>query len=296
MSVRAGLLVLAALAACAGPASSDGATHGTPASCSLAVAPQPLANIGPDVTLRVPCGGTTSGAIASVGELAGGLLQWSAAIAGDPSFTLATTQFSSCATMPPAVALVQFAPPVSAKLGDAFDAVVTITAAGEAFPRGTVKVHGEIVPPTIIVAPHVVDFGDVPVGTKPSATIVFHNPTSVTLLIIPPPDAPPFTYDRLAVGVTPGSIASRDVVLDALAEGDDSTVATWTLMPRPDLDLPVSCAGTASVSAHAHVVASPDAGGDARDAGADAVHAPADAGVDEAPAETGDDAPTRAQD
>jgi hypothetical protein len=194
-------------------------------------------------------------------------------VSGDPSFTVDKGTFESCVTEPPAVAFVHFTAPVMAEPGDSFDAVVTISAEGDAFPSGTVNVHGEIVRPTVTLDPRVVEFGDVPFGTHPSATVVFRNMTTVTLLIIPPPDAPPFVFDRGAVGVLPGSIASRIVSVGAISEGNHAADAIWSLMPRPDLDLPPSCAGTASVSLHALVLAPADGGTDAADA-------PTEAGAD----------------
>jgi hypothetical protein len=132
--VRVALIGLVAVAACTGSQHSTDGISG----CSAAVKPEPVANIGPDLTMHGTCGGIARGAVASVSEAAGGLVTWSASIAGDTALGLEMFGFTSCASSPPQVAFVRFAPPLSARPGDAFDGVVTVRANHDVFPAGTV--------------------------------------------------------------------------------------------------------------------------------------------------------------
>jgi len=253
------ILGLAALAGVAACGASGPVANGTPG-CSEGVKPEPIANLGPDLTLHGACGGVARGAVASVSESAGGLLNWNARIAGDPYFDLEMFGFTSCASSPPQVARVRFSPPLSAKPGDGFDAVVTISAAHDAFPTGTVKVHGEVGAPVVTVDHKAIDFGDVVIDSQPTAKLEFRNESQSPLtLLAPTNDARlPFLFGSSVL--LPGSGAVEvSVGLRADTLGDSSTTAVWTATTLPNDDLPPGCATMISTPLHVRVVP-PDGG------------------------------------
>jgi hypothetical protein len=263
MRGRTALLALAGVAACAESRPPGGPTldHGGFAQpCTGLIAPKALANIGPDLTLRATCGSTTKGAVASISETAGGFLSWTAAITGAPAFALEKTTFLSCETIETPVAFVDFKAPTSAEPGDAFDAVVTISAADGSFPSGTVKVHGEVTRAVASVDHPTVDFGEVEILSLLSTTLVFHNESTVSVSVAPPASAPPFLYEHAPVLIASQRSAESVVTFEPTAEGDASAVATFTVTPYSGDMGPATCNSTITVSLHARVVASLDAG------------------------------------
>jgi hypothetical protein len=278
MHRHAVLVALVAVAACSG---SKGVTNadGGPPGCSTAVTPVPVANLGPDLTLRSTCASTVHGPVASVGEIAGGILSWSATIAGDPSLTLDVTSFASCASSDTQVALVSFTPPRTAKPGDAFDAVVTVHASHDAFPAGTVKVHGEVVTPVVTAVNPVIDFGGVPVGTSQGQELVFNSEmSSPVTLVLPTLDAnSQFDLGHSNLEVVLGKSTKVVVSIHSRTLGDVSATAVWVVTPVLNTTLPTGCTSTVTTTLHAHVVPWGATSSDAGDAGADG---PADAAVD----------------
>jgi hypothetical protein len=261
---RAAPFVLLALAACHGnvsnpPQAPESCFSRVPAAAPPATA---LANIGPDLQLVSPCGGRAQGAVASVNAISGGVLSWTASIAGDPSFTLEQTSFMTCA-LSTSIAMVAFLPPVSAKPGDAFDAVVTIRAEGDAFPPGTVNVHAVVGAAMAAVDRAAIDFGDVEINMLQREPLMFRNESNSPIDIVAPPLDPdlPFQYaDGLdVIQLDPGGIASSGVALRPYALGDYSTTAVWVVTTAPEGTLPAGCTSTLSTALHVRIVL-PDGG------------------------------------
>jgi hypothetical protein len=261
---RVAPVALVAVAACGGHIDTIGGAGQAPGSgvCSSPHAATPLANIGPDLQLRAACGGAARGAVASVSDVGDGAVEWSASIAGAPALQLDMSTFTSCSQGAPKIATVSFEPPLSAKPGDVFDAVVTIRAAGDAFPPGRVNVHAEVEAPVVTVDRPTIDFGDVTLGAHPVEMLVFHNETATPIIVLAPGGSPPFEYDPADKPIDPGGRSPRVVSIFGDATGEYSTVAVWTTTARPDLQLPDGCTGSIRVPLHVRLVA-PDAGADA---------------------------------
>jgi hypothetical protein len=204
------------------------------------------------------------GAVASVSEPGAGALNFSASIAGAPELVLEGQTFTTCAAFPPAVVFVSFTPPITAKAGDTFDAVVTISADDHSFPTGTVNVHAEVGAPSVTVDRPAVDFGDVPVGeVQPLEMLVFSNRSSETVVVASPPPDPPFDYVRPDIAIAPGATEIRYLTVLNKTPGDFASVSVWQTRPQSILELPAGCGVTLSVPVHARVV-TPDASADAR--------------------------------
>jgi hypothetical protein len=261
---RAALVGLVAVAACgSGVQPPD---YGMVPLCPAQNA-TPLANIGPDLHLRAPCGGVVTGVVASVAELGTGSFNWNASIEGDPALQI-SGGFPMCTVKPePQLATVQFVPPLSAKPGDSFDAVVTITAGDDVFPAGAVNVHAEVVQPTVTVDRSTIDFGDVSLDGHPSEMLVFRNETAAPIVVVAPASAPPFVYDQDRTSIPSGAASARRVGVFGDTPGDVTTVSVWTTTAGPDTELPEGCTGSISVSVHARLIA-PDGG--MQDSSADA--------------------------
>jgi hypothetical protein len=277
---RAGLVALFATAACrASPDQPvfEPPTQSPPVSQCAAQRDPPVANIGPDVTLRTACGGSAVGAVASIDEPGAGFVPWTASITGDPEIGLRggpEMSFVTSSASGPIVAFVVFTAPRDAKPGDSFNAVVTVSSTCADFAPGTVKVHAEVGTPLVIVAPEAVDFGDVTLGTGARQMLMFRNEDTALVSVGVSVATPPFQYDGLAQALLrPGTTGTAFVSVFASTPGDFSTLALWETSPVIDgglIDggLPAGCAGTISVPVHAHVVGG-DAGADA-DVDADA--------------------------
>jgi hypothetical protein len=210
---------------------------------------KPRVFIGPDVNLQVLCGNTTRGAVASINQTGPGQTGWSVSIAGDPSFFTVPGQTKVCVGQPPAVVDVDFLPPITATPGDAFHAVVTIVADDDAFPTGTVKVHGVVVAPSITADKTVVDFGDLAYGVEARQTITFRS--DQTLNITPPPEHLfPFEIVR-APSAAGGSTWTISV---SAIDGDYAVDTTWSQRASNDPSIPVACNWSMKVPFRVHVL------------------------------------------
>jgi hypothetical protein len=225
----------------------------------------PNANLGPDLSLRVLCGQSAIGGIASVSEEGPGATSWTVTLVGDSAFTVDQRSLVTCQAGGTTVATVSLQAPPDALPGATYDAVATIRAEGDAFPPGTVKLHGEVVAPSVTVAP-TLDFGDVPAGKTVVQPIhfiendtnpVFYNPDFV--------QGGPF--------ITSTSQRTTDTTTDWFIElmasppGDYSLDTTWTASPLPNLGFQDACFTKKMVTLRAHVVGV-DGGADGPD-GAD---------------------------
>jgi hypothetical protein len=155
--------------------------------------------------------------------------------------------------------------------GETYDAIATISAAGDAFPATTVAIHGEVVAPRVS-APTNVDFGDVPAWTSPVQTIRFVNSSAGLVAILPSLGEPTLPFS-LSIGDLPKGDSSTipwRISLEPSPPGEYTITTTWTATPSPMLKFPPACLWTQTITLHAHVVDGPDGGDDAsRDAAAD---------------------------
>jgi hypothetical protein len=261
---------IVALAACragspAGVATSDGAPPDgalpTPP-CTPGAPTQPSAHIGPDVNLRVLCGGRARAAIASVDEHGAGITGWHVSLSGDPAFTLeGASELSSCA-LHLSVATVVLVPPDSAPAGSTFDAVATVAANdGASFPPGTVKLHGEMTQPVVTVDHTSIDFGDTDQQLLEQHRIVFQIDSPGAMVAAPPEHAPFIFYESgardLAAGTFPWLVA--DVVAPP---GDYTYPSRWSVSAKGSGDTPPACAWAVTIPIHVHITG-PDGGADA---------------------------------
>jgi hypothetical protein len=266
----AAVCLCVALAACGGvkgAPTSDGSPVGP--GCAPTDGSMPLANLGPDLTLRVLCGTGSRGAIASVNDPGPGSTSWSVSLAGDQQFSLEAETFFTCTLNGPSVAMVDLQAAAGAVPGDTYEAVATIRADDDSFPTTTVALHGEVVAPHV-TAPTSVDFGAVPAGSLQLRTLRFNNASPSPVAIIPSTTTPsPFS---LSQGVAPIALVDNTtdwtISLDASPPGDYTTSVLWTASPSPQLRFPAACLWTQTIALHVHVVDNGDGGPDAnRDGG-----------------------------
>jgi hypothetical protein len=252
----------------------DGGAGASPG-CAFDGGAPPLANLGPDLTLRVLCGTGSRGAIASVNEPAPGATRWMVSLEGDPHFSLEATSFLTCENNGPTVAFVDLQPATGAVPGDRFEAVATITADGDAFPTTNVALHGEVVAPNVS-APSVLDFGDVPFGAAEGRMLRFINASPSPVALFPNDRFfPPFTLATAAVPTPSTTVTTWTVTLADAAPGDYSIPTTWTATPSPTLTFPQPCLWTQTITLRVHVLDAPDGGTDAgRDGGRDVILSP----------------------
>ena len=296
----AGLVALATFPACSGFHHQNPPRAGFNSCQGISSPSMPRPLIGPDVNVRVVCGGTTIAPIASLDELGKGATNWSFTVAGDPAFRPSTSQalldnasqFVVCEADSPQVAFVECVPPPDALPGATFDAIATVHADDGSFADGTVKLHGVIAAPVIIVDKKNVDFGDVAPGDDPTIPLHFmpENGALVNLFLDQPPAAadmiagvPSYSYGPFVV--TPGMIVASktfgsvpfvwNVTFKTDVPGDYSATVGWRATPVPaacqpdaSCDGPTdpSCDWTTTLTLHARVV--DDGGADASDGGA----------------------------
>ncbi|HVU51211.1 MAG TPA: hypothetical protein VHL80_11020 [Polyangia bacterium] len=245
--------------------------HGLIPGCVESEGGMPLANLGPDLTLRALCGTGSRGAIASVNQPGAGVTRWSVSLDGDAQFVLEGSAFVTCEATGPTIANVDLQPAPGAVPGDTYEAVATITAEDDAFPTTEVALHGEVVAPNV-TAPSSVDFGDVPAGTSQRRTLRFDNASPSPVALLPSSgQLAPFTLiDGIVTSPSPTpNVSEWTVSLDGAAPGDYTAAVLWTATPSPVLTFPAGCLWTQTITLHAHVVAVADAGPDAsRDGGA----------------------------
>jgi hypothetical protein len=239
-------------------------------SCPASSSPSmPRALIGPDVDVRVLCGGAAVAPIASVDAVGAGATRWSFTVTGDSAFRPGTFQepsgtassFVVCQADSPQVAFVQCIPPVDAPPGSTFDAIATVHADDGSFADGTVKLHAEVSAPIVTVDKTNVDFGNVAPGesvTMPLRLTVENN-EGVNLFLDPPPAATSMldgvassSYGPFVIngGMLQGSTSFGlhafvwNVTFVSDAPGDYSETVGWRATP-----VPASCEADASCSA-----------------------------------------------
>jgi hypothetical protein len=268
-------LALSAPAGCGGVeklADGGGATANAP--CSFQAPSMPTVHLGPDATIRTLCGRTTQAPIASVDERGNGVTSFSLSVEGSPELIVSPGVLMACQLDGPTVAFVLFSPTPEERPGQTFDGVVTVHAADGSFPDGRVKVHAEIVKPTVTVSPEVLDFGDVPLGSRVMRELSLVTPFADLSLLLTNLPNPDFAFTMLGAPVknrTP-QIQTWEVSFTADTPGDHVHQITWTATPADVVPPVPECSSTGTITLRAHVLAADAAapGGDAGDAGADA--------------------------
>jgi hypothetical protein len=264
-AARPCVLAIVALLACGKSPGAVPPPTGFP-SCEPAVGGTTLANLGPDLTIRVLCASSGQGAVASVNQIGPGEAEWSTSIVGAPELTLENSTNVTCQSTGTTVAIVNLQAGPDSKPGDSYDAVVTITAANDAFPTGQVKVHGEVVAPKAFL-PSIVDFGDVPANTPDVRIVHFLSASPSPLTYVPTLDATtPFSVPY-GMPRAPNLTTTDWLITFAPSPPGDYTVgSTWTVAPAepapPGHELAPGCILTQAITLHAHVV-DPDGGTDA---------------------------------
>jgi hypothetical protein len=237
----------------------------------------PHAFIGPDVRLRIFCGGEVSIPIASVDEQGPGTTLFSVTLDGDPAFTEPMTSFRACGS-DPQVATIVLTPPADAVPGDVYETVATVRAQSGEFPPGTVKVHAEVVAPELEVDPGSIDFGDVPWGAVVSRSLRLVNTSaSGDVLISVPGAADVYPLNVIAQLPPAPKIFPFVVEVAAAPAGRYAFASQWKATPFSQLpSLPEACIWKKTITLSANIL--PPA--DIADAGADAGDGGADAGAD----------------
>jgi hypothetical protein len=254
-------LACGALAACSAPSGIDstGLDH-VPGLCPVAGGGMPNANLGPDLSLRVLCGQSASGGIASVNEEGPGATSWTVTLAGDPEIKVEQSLLLACRADGTSVAVVTLQAPQTALPGKTYDAVATIRATGDAFPPGTVKIHSEVVTPSVTVA-STLDFGDVPAWTHASLPLRFVD-EDTSPVVYTPDFGPASPFEAGAITPkTPGMSPVTTVLIDLMPSppGDYSVDSTWTVWPTPNLGFTDACDSKKTITLRAHVF-DPDGG------------------------------------
>jgi hypothetical protein len=234
--------------------------------------PMPRALIGPDVDVRVLCGGTTQVPIASVDELGAGFTKWSFTVAGDSSFGALqgpdaavepglglaphSNNFVTCQANSPQVAFVGFNPPADALPGTSFDAIATVHSEDRSFADGTVRLHGEIVTPVVTVDKTSVDFGSVGVGDVLALALAFTIEGGAEVFIVPDSySEPPFSITLVDKAQDPSSsLRNWSVAFQSNVPGDYSASVGWQALPATLLKAPTPCIWATMMTLHARVV------------------------------------------
>lgn len=264
------LFALAAFVGC-GASPAAGVDGGATGSLPCTGPPMPTVHIGPDLAIQAFCGTSTEAAVASVDERGHGVTKFSLSVAGDPEFSVKEEVVTVCQANGPTVASVQFAPTLDKRPGQTFDAIVTVRADDGSFPDGQVRVHAEIVVPSVVVSAKTIDFGEVPLGATAMHTLSLIAPSpSVSLTL------GNFVNSDFAIDWTP-TVAMKanpdlqiwTVSFTASTPGDHVREITWNAGPIVTGDIP-ECNATGTVTVRAHVHA-PDggAGDEAADGGVD---------------------------
>jgi hypothetical protein len=242
----------------------------------------PRVLLGPDVDVRVFCGGTIQAPCASVEELGAGVTRWSLIVTGDAAFAPGPVQslnpmgigagqgplantFAVCQASSPEVAMVDFSPPADALPGSTFDSIATVHSEDGSFADGIVKLHGEVTAPVVTVDKTSVDFGNVAAGDGLSMMPLDFSLDGSQVTLVP--DAyviPPFYVTTNDPTVQPGNSSVWNVVLQVFGQGDyPATVpgeysATFGWRAVPSF-LPNTttgpCVWSTKVAVHARVVA-----------------------------------------
>jgi hypothetical protein len=203
-------------------------------------------------------------AVASINQTGPGMTTWTQSIEGDPVFSFSQQPTRLCGGQGAFVVMVTFAPPITALPGATFNAVVTIGSGDGAFPPGTVKVHGEVVAPSVTVDKTVLDFGDLAYGVEATRTLTFSD-TEDPLLNINAPMNNTFPFDIVpAMGGTDHT--STWIVSVSNSEGDYAVDTVWT-DGFDTRELPPGCGWSQTIPLRVHVL--PFDAGTSNDAGAD---------------------------
>jgi hypothetical protein len=263
----AGLFAFAIFPACAGRAAQPTLLPDGGSTCPATSSPSmPRALIGPDVDVRVLCGGTVNAPIASIDEPGAGVTRWSFTVKGDPAFSpgmapigrrmalsqpMSMNTFVTCEATSPQVAFVEFNPPLDAVPGSTFDAIATVHADDGSFADGMVKLRGDVIAPALTVDKTSVDFGDVAPGAMPVIPIHFAGENgALEPFLDPPPVATgmsegvayysygPFVFTPTKIqcsGCFTLNLLVWDVTFMSDVPGDYSTTVGWRAPPPPRL-------------------------------------------------------------
>jgi hypothetical protein len=218
---------------------------------------QALANLGPDVDARVLCGDSVTVPYASVSSLDETLITWTPTISGAPEWTLdsngsGTTVVTGGLTT---VVTATLAAPLTAVPGDRYDAIVSVRADADAFPPGTVNLHGEVVAPVVTVDQISIDFGDIPLGGPATRTLTFRNESPSPVLLFAAANEGPFVFSEPSAPLKQGQQVGLTVVAAALTLGDYTTEASWRSSATVNTQLPPACLGSTKVTVHVRIVA-----------------------------------------
>jgi len=144
---------------------------------------------------------------------------------------------------------------------DTYDAVVTIQAAQDAFPMGTVKVHGDVVAPSV-TGPSVADFGAVAAGPEAFLGVRLFIASLSPIDVYPPSDLPaPFALAANQPRPSSSTMSDWTLMVRPSPPGDYTAEATWMVRPAGRLMLQPGCTVTKTITVHAHLVAA-DGGAD----------------------------------
>jgi hypothetical protein len=267
---RATVLALPLLAACAaGPPQPTMTADAIPGVCVTSGPPKPIAHIGPDVQVRAPCGLSGRAAVASVDEQGPGLTTWSVSLDNPTAFSLDQIFFDTCQKLGPSVAFVSFGPPPGSMPGDAFDTVATISAIGDVFPPGRVKVHGEVIVPRVSADQTTVELGDVAPFTDAAQLLSFRNEDAQPLSFASSVAVQgPFTI-AMAPGKSMLPTSTWQVNFAPSGPGDYAATVTFTATPQAHFGIAPACSWRQDIALHAHVPGTPDGGAGAGDGGGD---------------------------
>ena len=107
-----------------------------------------------------------------------------------------------------------------------------------------------IVVPQVTVDKTAIDFGDVPVGARPSVPLNFTVASNVVVDLGPEGDI----YESGPFSVKGGAVSSATwlVFFQASAPGDYTSSFKWNA-PGAPLGLPAACLWTTTTTVHAHV-------------------------------------------
>lgn len=232
-----------------------------PFNCPDSGTPEPpLVHIGPDVSVEVPCAGTTIAPIGSLAALGGPRVNWTLSLDGDPAIFDATPAGGMVCGSIALVVTVRIHAPQAANVGDSFDATYTFGFPGGEAPSGKVTVHATVAAPRVTVEPAELDFGDVPEGTRSTRPITIRNALSGFQSIELVGQPVPFLFVQmpyLQVDGTKPLIV--DMNLPATPAGTYAATAKWRA-PATFGAAPPACSITGSFQLRARVIPTPDAG------------------------------------
>lgn len=226
--------------------------------------PLPVVNVGPDATIRVPCGGSGTAVIATLSAVQGGPFDWRATVNERPdAFTIGPNGGTACVGDQITFVTATFRQPYAALPGDAFDTTVTIFSPEGAFSAETVHLRGEILTGKLEI-PSMVDFGDIPVGVSPQLPITFEAGGSWdTIVRLVSPLPAPFSLSPYNDSLRGRGSIRIAIVVDASTPGTFEADSHWELAPLTP-DGATQCETAATIKLRARVFSTEDGGaGDA---------------------------------